>query len=108
MRIALVFLVASAAYADNSVKEEGAPWPTTVDTARATAMGGAHAAIATSNDALTVNPAGLSQSRRYHFEIDGLFDSRFQAEAVLARIVGTASSPIGGGMLFSRGGGGQP
>ena len=108
MRIALVFLVASAAYADNSVKDEGAPWPTTVDTARATAMGGAHAAIATSNDAITVNPAGLSQSRRYHFEIDGLYDSRWPAEAVMASIVDTASSPIGSGILFSRWGSGQP
>lgn len=108
MRIALVFLVASAAYADNSVKDPGAPWPTTIDMARSTAMGGAHAAIATSNDALAVNPAGLSQSRRYHFELDGVYDSRFPAQGVMASVVDSASSPLGTGMLFSRWGSGQP
>jgi hypothetical protein len=94
--------------AANAVTDPGAPWPTTVDMARATAMGGAHAAIATSNDALTVNPAGLSQSRRYHFEIDGVYDSQFPAEGVMASVVDTASSPIGSGILFSRWGSGQP
>ena len=42
-------------------------------------MGGAHAAIVTANDALAVNPAGLSQSRRYHFELDGIYDSRWRS-----------------------------
>ena len=102
MVIALLLLAA------NAVTDPGAPWPTSVDMARATAMGGANAAIATSNDALTVNPAGLSQSRRYHFEIDGVYDSGFPAEGVMASIVDTASSPIGSGILFSRWGSGQP
>ncbi|MGZ6142545.1 MAG: hypothetical protein ACXWLM_04360 [Myxococcales bacterium] len=101
-------LLAAAARADNSVKDAGAPWPTTVDMARATAMGGAGAAVATSNDALVTNPAGLSQARRYHFEIDGVYDSHFPAEGVIASIVDTASSPIGSGILFSRWGSGQP
>ena len=94
--------------AANSVTDVGAPWPTTVDMARATAMGGAGSAIASSNDALTVNPAGLSQTRRYHFELDGVYDSKFPAEGVMASIVDTASSPIGSGILFSRWGSGQP
>jgi len=109
VRAALIcFLLSAAAAAGNSVTDPGAPWPTTVDTSRATAMGGAHAAIATANDALVVNPAGLSQSKRYHFEIDGVYDSHWPAEGVLASIVDTASTPMGSGLLFSRWGSGQP
>src|SRR5712692_2038927 len=108
MRIALFLLAAAvAARAENSVADPGAPWPTTIDTPRAAAMGGAHAAIATSNDALVVNPAGLSQSRRYHFELDGVYDSTFPAQGVIASIVDTASTPVGSGILFSRWGSGR-
>lgn len=109
MRI-LVFCLAvcAAARAENLVTDPGAPWPTTVDTARAAAMGGAHSAIATGNDALAVNPAGLSQSRRYHLEIDGLYDAKWPAQGLMVSLVDTASSPIGSGILFSRWGSGQP
>jgi len=105
---AALLAVAAAARADNSVKDPGAPWPAFVDLPRATAMGGAHAAISTANDAITVNPAGISQQRRYHLEIDGLLDSRFPAQALMASIVDTTSSAIGTGFLFSRWGSGQP
>ena len=109
MRLALAVLVcAGAASADNRVQDPGSPWPTTVDTPRATAMGGAHAAIATGNDALAVNPAGLSQVRRYHFEIDGLYDSKFPAQAILASLVDSASAPVATGLLWSRWASGQP
>ena len=57
MRSALgLLLVTGAALADNRVQDPGSPWPANVDMPRATSMGGAHAAIATGNDALTVNP----------------------------------------------------
>lgn len=109
MRIAvLILLAAGAVRAGNSVLDPGAPGPATVDLPRATAMGGAGAAIATGNEALSLNAAGLSQSKRYHFEIDGVYDSKFPAEGVLASLVDSASSPIGSGMLFSRWGSGQP
>src|SRR5712671_7073259 len=98
MRCALVLLLAAgAAAADNRVQDPGSPWQTTVDTPRATAMGGAHAAIATGNDALAVNPAGLGQSRRYHLEVDGLYDSKFPAQAILASLVDSVSSPVATG-----------
>ena len=71
-------------------------------------MGGAQSAIATSNDALAVNPAGLSQSKRYHFELDGIYDAHYPAQGVLASIVDSASSPVGSGILFSRWGSGHP
>jgi hypothetical protein len=109
MRIALIVLVASAAArAQNSVVQPGAPWPTNVDMPRASAMGGAHAAIASSNDALTVNPAGLAQGKRYHFELDGVWDAQWPAQAVMASIVDSSTGPVGSGMLFSRWGSGQP
>ena len=103
-----LLVVASAAGAQNSVKDPGAPWPVWVDLPRATAMGGAHAAIATGNDALTVNPAGISQQRRYHIEVDGLYDSHFPAQALIVSIADTTSSTVGTGFLFSRWGSGQP
>src|SRR3989442_3649704 len=105
---AALLAVAAAARADNSIKDPGAPWPVFVDMPRATAMGGAHAAIATGNDAITVNPAGISQRRRYDVEVDGLLDSRFPAQGLMASIVDTTSSAIGTGFLFSRWGSGQP
>lgn len=109
MRIPLlVFLSASAALAQNSVADRGAPWPTSVDMPRATAMGGAHAAIATGNDALTVNPAGMAQGHKYHFELDGVYDASFPAQAVMASLVDTISTPVASGLLFSRWASGQP
>ena len=104
----LAFLAAAAALADNRVQDPGAPWPGTVEMPRAAAMGGAHAAIATSNDALTVNPAGLAQTRRYHLEVDGLYDSTFPAQAILVSMVDSVSSPAATGLLFSRWASGQP
>ncbi|HZX66000.1 MAG TPA: hypothetical protein VFE76_11425, partial [Myxococcales bacterium] len=65
---------AFAARAQHKATDPGAPWPQNVDLARATAMGGANGAIATGNEALTTNPAGLAQTRRYHLEIDGVSD----------------------------------
>src|SRR5882762_11973801 len=106
--LAALLAVAAAARAQNSIKDPGAPWPVFVDLPRATAMGGAHAAIATANDAITSNPAGMSQQRRYHLEIDGLYDSRFPAQALIASVVDTTSSAVGTGFLFSRWGSGQP
>jgi hypothetical protein len=106
--LAALFLVAAAARADNAFKDPGAPWPTSVDLPRAAAMGGAHAAISTGNDAITNNPAGIAQQRRYHIEVDGVLDTHFPAQAVMASVVDTTSSPVGTGLLFSRWGSGQP
>ena len=104
---ALLFL-AGAARAQNSVKDPGAPWPASVDLPRATAMGGAHAAVSTANDALTNNPAGITQQRRYHVEVDGVLDPHFPAQAVMVSVVDTTSAAVGTGLLFSRWGSGQP
>jgi hypothetical protein len=109
VRIALLLvLCAAAARAQNSADDRGAPWPSTVDTPRATSMGGAHAAIATGNDALVVNPAGIAAVRRYHFELDGLYDSKFPAQGVMVSVVDSATTSVASGMLFSRWGSGQP
>src|SRR5205085_1473209 len=75
---------------------------------RPAAMGGANAAIATGNDALSVNPPGLTQGHRYHLELDGLYDSRYPAQAVLASLVDSVSSPVATGLMWSRWASGQP
>src|SRR3954463_4559610 len=83
MRLGLfVLLLGLAARADNLVTDAGAPFPGFIDMPRSTAMGGAQAAIATSNDALLVNPAGLPQNHRYHFELDGADDVHFPAQGI--------------------------
>ena len=68
-----------------------------VDLPRATAMGGAHAAIATGSHALTVNPAGIPQQRWYHTEVDGLYDPHFPAEALKVSVVDTTTTAVGTG-----------
>jgi len=71
-------------------------------------MGGAHAAIASGNDALSVNPAGLALGRKYHLEVDGLYDSRYPAQAILVSIVDSVSSAVANGLQWSRWASGQP
>jgi hypothetical protein len=99
---------AFAARAQHKATDPGAPWPQNVDLARATAMGGANGAIATGNEALTTNPAGLAQTRRYHLEIDGVTDPRFPAQGLMISLVDSVSAPVATGLLFSRWGSGQP
>ena len=75
--LAALSLAGASARADGfKADDPGAFWPGQVDLTRSSGMGGAHSAIATGNDALLVNPAGLSQTKRYHFQLDGGFDSR--------------------------------
>ena len=85
---------------DFKAGDPSAFWPGTVDLTRSAGMGGAHSAIATGNDALLVNPAGLSQSKRYHFEVDGGFDSRSNARVYSVSLVDSASIAAGSGLLF--------
>lgn len=110
MRTVLLVLLccASAARAQNAAADPDAPWITNIGMPRSMAMGGAHAAIASSNDAILVNPAGMSQGPRYHVELDGALDRSFPAEGVLASIVDTKSAPVASGFLFGRWGAGQP
>ncbi|MFL5364006.1 MAG: hypothetical protein ACJ781_00865, partial [Myxococcales bacterium] len=99
---------AFAARAQHKATDPGAPWPQNVDLARATAMGGANGAVATGNEALTTNPAGLAQTRRYHLEIDGVSDPHFPAQGLMISLVDSVSAPVATGLLFSRWGSGQP
>jgi hypothetical protein len=105
---ALFLCCASDARADNAATDPGAPFHGTIGMPRSLAMGGADAAIATSNDAIVTNPAGLAQTQRYHLEVDGAADNRFPAQGVMASIVDSKSAPVASGILFSRWGSGQP
>lgn len=68
---------------------------------RSQAMGGAHRALGTSNDTLTLNPAGMAIGHRYsaalqyaYSPIDGL--SRYNAT-----IVDSKSGPVAGGISYT-------
>ncbi|GAC1603886.1 MAG: hypothetical protein NVS4B10_16620 [Myxococcales bacterium] len=99
---------APAARAQNRADAPGAPFlGDTVQMPRSTAMAGAHAAAATSNDAILVNPAGLAQRRRYHAELDGILDPQFPATGVVASIADSTSLSVASGLLFARFGAGR-
>ena len=94
LALSLAFALAGgqAARAEGNVKDPGAPFPyTTVWMPRSTSMAGAHAAVATSNDAFLVNPAGLAQARRYHLEIDGALDPQFPGSGFIVTAVDASS-----------------
>jgi hypothetical protein len=93
-------LAAGARADDFKAGDSSAFWPGTVDLTRSSGMGGAHSAIATGNDALLVNPAGLSQTRRYHFQLDGGWDSRSNARVYSVSVVDSASIAAGSGLFF--------
>lgn len=107
--LSCLLFCAPAALAQNSVLDPGAPWQGTVDMTRASGMGGAHSAIATGNDALIDNPAGIGQGRRYHFQLDGALISKFPSQNLIFSVVDSTSIPnVGSGILFERLASGQP
>jgi hypothetical protein len=92
-----------AARAEGNVKDPGAPFLyTTVWMPRSTSMAGAHAAVATSNDAFLVNPAGLAQGRRYHLEIDGALDPQFPGSGFIVTAVDASSLAVASGLMYAR------
>ena len=97
--------LATAARATD-VRDPGAPWLTNIEMPRSTAMGGAHTAVASGNDAVLVNPAGMSQQRRYHFELDGVLDPHFGTQGLIASIVDTTTGPVGSGFMYAHWGSG--
>ncbi len=68
---------------------------------RSVAMGGAFRAVATSNDALVLNPAGLAASQ--HYEVDGFFGYAFGAPATYwnASIVDATTIPLAVGVDYT-------
>ncbi len=99
--LAALSLAGASARADGfKADDPGAFWPGQVDLTRSSGMGGAHSAIATGNDALLVNPAGLSQTKRYHFQLDGGFDSRSSGRVYSVSVVDSSSISAGSGLLF--------
>lgn len=99
--ILIATVAAPAARADGfKADDPGAFWPGQVDLTRSSGMGGAHSAIATGNDALIINPAGLSQTKRYHFQLDAGFDSRSNARVYSLSVVDSSSIAAGSGLFF--------
>jgi hypothetical protein len=105
---AFLLLASRAAMAQSvDVQQPGAPWLSNIVTPRAAAMGGAHAAVATSNDAIFSNPAGLAQLRRYHFEVDGLLDTGFPAQGLVLSVADSTTGPVATGFTYAHFGSGR-
>ena len=103
LALSLALAGGQAARAEGNVKDPGAPFPyTTVWMPRSTSMAGAHAAVATSNDAFLVNPAGLAQARRYHLEIDGALDPQFPGSGFIVTAVDASSLAVASGLMYAR------
>jgi hypothetical protein len=104
---ALALFTALPVLAQSDVRTPGAPWLSNIELPRATAMGGAHSAVVTGNDALFSNPAGLAQGRKYHLEVDGLLDARFPATSFTASITDSSTGPMATGLFWQRWGSGK-
>ena len=102
---ALVSLEAGAQSSD--VRVPGSPWLSNIEMPRATALGGAHSAVASGNDALLSNPAGLAQARAYHFELDGVLDGAFPAQGLIASIADSTNGPVATGLIYAHWGSGR-
>ena len=105
--VALALASTGALAQSSDVRVPGSPWLSNIESPRATALGGAHAAAASGNDSLLSNPAGLAQSRGYHFELDGVLDGAFPAQGLLASITDSTSGPIATGLLYAHWGSGR-
>lgn len=104
----LCALCASRTARAGGAGDPGAFWPVNVEMTRASGMGGAHAAIATGNDAILVDPAGLAQTRRYHIEADGAFDTRFPGQGLIVSVADSTTLGAATGMVWQRWGAGTP
>lgn len=104
---ALLAGAAGARAQSSDVRVPGSPWLSNIQMTRATALGGAHAASATGNDALTSNPAGLATARKYHFEIDGVLDGGFHTQGLIASITDSTTDPVASGLLYAHWGSGK-
>ena len=95
------------AQSSSDVRVPGSPWLSNIEMARATALGGAHSAAATGNDALTNNPAGLATARKYHFELDGVLDGGFHTQGLIASITDSTTGPVASGLFYAHWGSGK-
>ena len=68
---------------------------------RSMGMGGAHRGLATGNDALFVNPAGMAIDRRYSAEVQYATGSDHVSRAMLST-VDSKTAPVAAGLAYAR------
>lgn len=68
---------------------------------RSMGMGGAHRAVVTGNDAIFLNPAGMSLSKKYAIEGGYLYDFGRETHAPGVSVVDSVTSPVAGGVGYS-------
>lgn len=68
---------------------------------RSAAMGGAHTAVATSNDTLYINPAGLILTKRYNLDVQYSYAPADQLSRFNFSIVDSKSGPVAGAAAFT-------
>jgi hypothetical protein len=69
--------------------------------ARAIGMGGAHRAIVTGSEALYLNPAGMSQTRRYAVEGAYLYDFGRETHGANVTIIDSITAAVAAGVGYS-------
>ena len=68
---------------------------------RSMGMGGAHRAIVTGNDAIYLNPGGMSQAKKYNIEGGYLYDFGHEAHAPGVSVVDSVTSPGAAGVSYN-------
>jgi hypothetical protein len=68
---------------------------------RSRGMGGAHRAIVTGNDAIFLNPAGMSLLRRYSIEPGYLFNAERETHVASISIVDSITASVAAGLSYS-------
>ena len=73
--------------------------------ARSEAMGGAHRGLGTSNDAITLNPAGMMLTKRYSIDANYTYSKQDDLHHFSISLVDSKSGPVAGSdeYVFSRG-----
>ena len=70
--------------------------------ARSLAMGGAHRALGSNNEAIVLNPAGLAATKRYHIDVQYGYGTGDRLHTVNGSVVDSKSGPVAGGMAVTR------
>ena len=68
---------------------------------RSAAMGGAHRAVGTSNDALMLNPAGMAMAKRYAVEMNYGYSKLDDLSRAQLSAIDSKSSPIAAGVGYT-------
>lgn len=69
---------------------------------RSLAMGGAHRALGSNNEAIVLNPAGLAATKRYNIDLQYGYGTGDRLHSINGSVVDSKSGPVAGGMALTR------